>query len=36
MNLFIDDDQKGYLVAAANKPGQGANRTLYIFELTRS
>ena len=34
MNLFIDDDQKGYLVAASNLSGQGANRTLYIFELT--
>ena len=34
MNLFIDDDSTGYLVAASNKHGQGANRTMYIFELT--
>jgi hypothetical protein len=33
MSLFIDDDKQGYLVAASNVPGQGANSTLYIFKL---
>jgi F5/8 type C domain/Glycosyl hydrolases family 43 len=33
MNVFIDNDKTGYLIAAANLPGQGANATLYIFKL---
>jgi hypothetical protein len=33
MTIYVDDDQKGYLVAASNVPGQGANATLYIFRL---
>ncbi len=34
MSLFIDDDKQGYLVAASNVPGQGANSTLYLFRLS--
>ncbi len=33
MSIYIDEDKKGYLVAASNVPGQGANATLYIFRL---
>lgn len=33
MSVFVDDDKEGYLVAASNEPGQGANATLYIFKL---
>ena len=33
MTIFVDDDQKAYLVAASNLPGQGANATMYIFRL---
>lgn len=33
MSVFIDDDKKGYLVAASNVPGQGANATLTLFAL---
>lgn len=33
MSVFIDNDQKGYLVAASNVAGQGANATLTIFSL---
>jgi hypothetical protein len=33
MSVFVDDDHHGYLVAATNKPGQGANATLRIFKL---
>lgn len=33
MSVFLDDDRQGYLVAASNLPGQGANATLYVFKL---
>ncbi|BCM92697.1 hypothetical protein IAD21_04579 [Abditibacteriota bacterium] len=33
MSVFRDDDGHGYLVAASNVPGQGANATLYLFKL---
>lgn len=33
MAIFFDDDGTGYLVAAANKAGQGANATMYIFRM---
>ena len=33
MSVFTDDDGQGYLVAASNVSGQGANATLYIFKL---
>jgi hypothetical protein len=33
MNVFVDDDHQGYLVAASNMPGQGANATLTIFKM---
>ena len=35
MAIFFDDDadHTGYLIAAANKEGQGANATLYIFRM---
>ena len=33
MSVFVDDDKQGYLVAASNIAGQGANATLYIFKL---
>lgn len=33
MSVFRDDDGQGYLVAASNVPGQGANATLYIFKM---
>lgn len=33
MAVFVDDDGTGYLIAAANKSGQGANATLYIFRM---
>ncbi len=33
MAVFVDDDGTGYLIAAANKEGQGANATLYIFKM---
>jgi hypothetical protein len=36
MSVFIDDDGTGYLVAASNVPGQGANATLYIFRLNET
>lgn len=37
MAIFFDDDtdRTGYLIAAANKPGQGANATLYIFRMNK-
>ena len=36
MAIFFDDDaaHTGYLIAAANKEGQGANATIYIFRMT--
>lgn len=33
MAIFFDDDGSGYLIAAANKEGQGANATMYIFRM---
>lgn len=33
MSVFVDEDGKGYLVAASNVAGQGANATLYLFTL---
>lgn len=33
MAIFFDDDGTGYLIAAANKEGQGANATIYIFQM---
>jgi hypothetical protein len=33
MSVFIDDDGQGYLAAASNLPGQGANATLYLFKM---
>lgn len=35
MAVFFDDDNAhtGYLIAAANKAGQGANATIYIFRM---
>ncbi len=33
LSVFIDDDGQGYLLAAANKPGQGANATIYVFKF---
>lgn len=35
MAVFFDDDaaNTGYLIAAANKDGQGANATIYIFKM---
>lgn len=36
MSNFIDEDGKGYLVAASNIPGQGANATIYIFRLNET
>lgn len=33
MAVFFDDDGTGYLIAAANKSGQGANATIYIFKM---
>ena len=33
MAMFFDDDSTGYLIAAANKEGQGANATMYIFRM---
>ena len=33
MAVFFDDDGTGYLIAAANKEGQGANATMYIFRM---
>lgn len=37
MALFFDDDadRTGYLIAAANKDGEGANATLYIFRMNK-
>ena len=36
MAIFFDDDaaHTGYLIAAANTKGQGANATMYIFRMT--
>lgn len=34
MSIFVDDDDTGYLLAAANEPGQGANATIYVFRFT--
>lgn len=34
LSVFIDDDGQGYLFAAANKPGEGANATIYLFKFT--
>jgi hypothetical protein len=36
MSIYIDTDKTGYLVAASNVPGQGANATLYIFKLNKT
>ena len=36
MAVFVDDDGTGYLIAAANVEGQGANATLYIFKMNDS
>ena len=33
MAIFFDDDNTGYLIAAANVAGQGANATIYIFKM---
>lgn len=33
MTIFMDDDGTGYLIAAANVEGQGANATIYIFKM---
>ena len=33
MSIFVDDDDTGYLVAASNESGQGANATIYIFKM---
>ena len=33
MAIFFDDDGSGYLIAASNKEGQGANATMYIFRM---
>lgn len=33
MSVFVDDNHQGYLVAASNLPGQGANATLTLFQL---
>ncbi|MES2462399.1 MAG: discoidin domain-containing protein [Armatimonadota bacterium] len=33
MSVFRDDDGQGYLIAAANRPGQGANATLHLLKL---
>lgn len=33
--IFFDDDGTGYLIAAANKDGEGANKTLYIFRMNQ-
>lgn len=33
MAIFLDDDDTAYLVAASNVSGQGANATIYIFEM---
>lgn len=33
MTIFIDDDGTGYLAAASNEEGQGANATLYLFKM---
>ncbi len=33
MSVFRDDDGQGYLVAASNIAGQGANATLYLFKM---
>lgn len=35
MSVFVDDDGTGYLLAAANKPGEGANASIYIFRFTQ-
>ncbi len=34
LSVFIDDDGQGYLFAAANKSGEGANATIYLFKFT--
>ncbi len=34
LSVFIDDNGKGYIFAAANKPGEGANATIYLFRLS--
>ena len=33
MSVFVDDDHQGYLAAASNVSGQGANATLTLFKL---
>lgn len=33
MAIFFDDDGTGYLIAAGNIEGQGANATIYIFRM---
>lgn len=37
MAVFFDDDadSTGYLIAAANKDGEGANATMYIFRMNK-
>lgn len=35
MSVFVDEDGTGYLLAAANRPGEGANATIYIFRFTK-
>lgn len=37
MAIFFDDDadHTGYLIAAANTKGQGANATMYIFRMSK-
>lgn len=35
MSIFVDDDGTGYLLAAANKPGEGANASIYIFRFAK-
>lgn len=36
MSVFVDQDKQGYLVAASNVPGQGANATIYLFKLNET
>ena len=35
MAIFFDDDGTGYLIAAANKSGESANKTMYIFQMNQ-
>lgn len=36
MDFFIDDDRTGYLVAASNRVGEGANSTIRIFKMNET